>query len=394
MKTLLNFTLVCWLTFQQTSVLITASKFAGLNSFKLAVGVSSSGKNDSNNLSMKRGQNKCVYNSNHETKNIRGGANSNGRSMTARKMKILNLLSGGVAGTIAGSLTNPLEVIKTQLQSTSASKASHGELAAAGGHPIDIAKRILAQDGIGGFWRGMKPTLVGIIPARSIYFYSYVQTKSALGKLNLPEGSVGNALISGFAAGIASNTLTNPIWMVKTRMQLLADNSVGQKAYANYGDVIQTIWKEEGVGGFYKGISASYWGCAEGCIQFILYEQIKTRLVKKQNEKREEQGLPPTNDLPKLSYFLSAAVCKGMASIATYPHEVVRTRLREQARGGVFKYHSMWQALGLIAKEEGRQGLYAGMGVHLAKVVPNSAIMFLTYELVNSWLAQFTIVDE
>ena len=38
---------------------------------------------------------------------------------------------------------------------------------------------------------------------------------------------MGNALISGFSAGIASNTLTNPIWMVKTRIQLLADKSVG-----------------------------------------------------------------------------------------------------------------------------------------------------------------------
>lgn len=53
----------------------------------------------------------------------------------------------------------------------------------------------------------------------------------------------------------------------------------------------------------------------------------------------------------------------------------------------------MWQSLSLIAKEEGRQGLYAGMGMHLVKVVPNAAIMFLTYELVNSWLDQFTVVQ-
>jgi hypothetical protein len=38
-------------------------------------------------------------------------------------------------------------------------------------------------------------------------------------------------------------------------------------------------------------------------------------------------------------------------------------------------------------------GLYGGMGVHLMKVVPNSAIMFLTYEIVNSWLDRFTVVD-
>ena len=52
------------------------------------------------------------------------------------------------------------------------------------------------------------------------------------------------------------------------------------------------------------------------------------------------------------------------------------------------------QSLSVIAREEGRQGLYSGMGVHLLKVVPNSALMFLTYEIVRSWLSEFTVVDE
>ena len=68
--------------------------------------------------------------------------------------------------------------------------------------------------------------------------------------------------------------------------------------------------------------------------------------------------------------------------------------MREQARSGVFKYKGMWQTLNLIAREEGRKGLYSGMGIHLVKVVPNSAFMFLTYEIVRGWLSEFTIVDE
>lgn len=200
-------------------------------------------------------------------------------------------------------------------------------------------------------------------------------------------------MISGFMAGICSNTLTNPIWMVRTRMQLLADAAAGQKAYAGYGDVVKTIWTQEGVGGFYKGISASYWGCAEGAMQFIIYEQLKTRLLKKENLRRKSVGLPATTELSRATYFFSAAIAKGLASVATYPHEVARTRLREQARSGMFRYTGMWQTIGLIGKEEGRAGLYSGMGVHLIKVVPNSAIMFLTYEMVNSWLNKFTVVD-
>ena len=41
----------------------------------------------------------------------------------------------------------------------------------------------------------------------------------------------------------------------------------------------------------------------------------------------------------------------------------------------------------VIALEEGIAGLYSGLTPHLLRVVPNSAIMFLTYETVMQWLA-------
>jgi len=325
--------------------------------------------------------------------NTRGGASAVAAtasvSMTAGQIKTLNLLSGGMAGTVASCITNPLEVIRTQLQSSS---ACTGELAAAGGSPVAIGRRIFESYGVKGFFKGLRPTLAGIIPARSIYFFTYEQSKRRLGNTILPEGGV--ALISGFSAGIASNTLTNPIWMVKTRIQLLADKSAGQRAYTGYTDVITTIMKEEGIGGFYRGIFASYWGCAEGAIQFLIYEKVKKRILLKQNEKNEALGLPPVTQHTKLSLFCTAALAKGVAAVTTYPHEVARTRLREQARGGVFRYKGMWQAIGLVAKEEGRSGLYAGMGVHLMKVIPNSAIMFLTYEVVNTWLGTISVRED
>jgi len=312
--------------------------------------------------------------------------------MTASRMKLFNLLSGGAAGTIASCITNPLEVIKTQLQSSS---AAVGELSSAAGNPSAIARKIFERDGVLGFFKGLRPTLVGIIPSRSVYFYSYEQTKRFLGSVGLEEGGVQNALVSGLSAGVAGNTLTNPIWVVKTRLQLLADSTAGQKVYAGYRDAVATIFREEGIGGFYKGISASYWGCIEGSIQFVIYEQIKTKLLLQQNQIREDQGILPTDKLPKLYYFFTAALAKGTASIITYPHEVARTRLREQARNGVFKYKGMWQTIGVIGKEEGRKGLYGGMGVHLLKVVPNSAIMFLTYEIVQTWLGRsFTVIED
>ena len=76
----------------------------------------------------------------------------------------------------------------------------------------------------------------------------------------------------------------NPLWMIRTRMTVMADSSAGQRAYNGYVDACKTVFKEEGIGGFYKGLTASYWGCAEGATQFIIYEQIKSRLLDQENK--------------------------------------------------------------------------------------------------------------
>ena len=304
----------------------------------------------------------------------RGGAKARLRLPSNRPSLLAQtttLLSGGLAGTVASTITCPLEVVKTQLQSSGSGKTVSS-----------VVSAVYKADGWRGFWRGLPPTLLGIIPSRATYFWAYSTSKSILTP-RIGEGTL-NAVLSGAAAGITGNTITNPIWMVKTRMQLLPDE--GQRIYGGYGDAIKTIYREEGIGGFYRGITASYWGCAEGCIQFVLYERLKGGLVKRQNEKRRVEGLPPKSDLPKLCYFCSAAVAKCVATVTTYPHEVARTRMREQARGGVFKYKGMIGSLRIIAREEGAAGLYAGIGTHTARVVPNSAIMFLAFEVVNGWL--------
>ena len=172
----------------------------------------------------------------------------------------------------------------------------------------------------------------------------------------------------------------NPLWMIKTRFQLIADTSVGQRAFRNYQDVAQTILREEGPPGFFKGITASYVGCFEGAIQWVVYEKLKTLLSRPRlpavgtgvsvvgatsRMSTAANGMKSTTSAKQLTqqtqqrtptpveYFAAAALSKCVAVLATYPHEVVRTRLREQASNGAFKYRGFLGALTTIAKEEG-----------------------------------------
>ena len=68
------------------------------------------------------------------------------------------------------------------------------------------------------------------------------------------------------------------------------------------------------------------------------------------------------------------------ASLATYPHEVVRTRLQNQTRLP-HKYHGMMHACRVIFREEGWSAFYKGMSTNLIRTVPASALTILTYEV-------------
>lgn len=308
----------------------------------------------------------------------------------ANQKQLASFVAGGIAGSFSATLTCPVEVVKTHLQ---ASKGG-SEVALTAKGPLSVARNIAQVEGFRGFFRGLLPTLIGILPSRATYFWAYNTTKT-----NLVSRFGENPFVhmaSAAAAGISSNTLTNPIWLMKSRVQLQAGaSSNSPMVYRGYRDAMVRIFREEGIGGFFKGLTASYWGVTEGALQFVVYERIKAKFAA-ENRARIVRGDylkdgKPSQDpdhLSSLQYITAAAVSKFIASTITYPHEVVRLRMREQPKfiGAAPKYKGMIQSLGLIAKEEGRQGLYAGMGVHLARVVPNAALMFFTYETVVKWI--------
>lgn len=306
----------------------------------------------------------------------------------------------------AAALTAPLDVLKTRLQSdfyqaqlTQARLAkgisSHAHLSPVRSailhfrETFQILGSVHRIEGWRALFKGLGPNLIGVVPARSINFYVVGNGKRIIADYgNNGEESAWVVLCAAAMAGIVTSTATNPIWLIKTRLQLDKNivektGGVAKRRYKNSWDCIKQVVRQEGIRGLYKGMSASYLGVTESTLQWVLYEKMKKSLAK-----REEQillsGRPKDildNTIEWTGNVGAAGIAKFVAALATYPHEVVRTRLRQApTENGQLKYTGLIQCFKLIWKQEGMVSLYGGLTPHLLRTVPSAAIMFGMYE--------------
>ncbi|KAJ3188224.1 hypothetical protein HDU85_005374 [Gaertneriomyces sp. JEL0708] len=318
---------------------------------------------------------------------------------------LVHFAAGGIGGTVGAAITCPLEVVKTRLQSSlyrssEAAVSFRNPARAAWTHivgVVELLRTIRRQEGIRALWKGLGPNLIGVVPARAIYFATYSQGKHAFTVLNNNRETPLVHMASAACAGATVAACTNPIWLVKTRMQLQSETPALRAAqkYRNSFHCLYSVLREEGVRGLYKGFSASVLGLTESTLQFATYEYLKKHWV--EERRMERQALLPESARGStlaqspadwLDTFAAAAFAKLGAAIITYPHEVLRTRLRQTPVGGVTKYKGLAQSAKLIYREEGMAALYGGMTAHLMRVVPNAAILFFCYELVVSALTK------
>jgi solute carrier family 25 protein 33/36 len=319
----------------------------------------------------------------------------------------------------SATLTAPLDVLKTRLQSTYYQHHLAAVRSARGLPPIEnmsfarssmlhiretgeILWQVPKAEGWRALFKGLGPNLIGVVPARAINFYTYGNGKRMISTyFNNGQEAAWVHLCAAACAGIVTGTATNPIWLVKTRLQLDKNSHVDGRGrqYKNALDCTMQTLRKEGVPGLYRGLSASYLGVTESTLQWTLYEQMKIYLANREQRLIDSGRVPTTWDqtVAWTGKISAAGVAKFVAALITYPHEVctqvrlcrsrltrsqvVRTRLRQAPlENGHVKYTGLAQCFRLIWKEEGMAALYGGLVPHMFRVVPSAAIMFGTYE--------------
>jgi solute carrier family 25 folate transporter 32 len=179
---------------------------------------------------------------------------------------------------------------------------------------------------------------------------------------------------SAVAAGALSDLICNPMFVVRTRLQTEAIHNLAEgTAGGGKSGILETMRQLYGEGGirtFWRGMTANLLGLSHVAVQFPVYEQLKRTL---RGHRHEESAA----DL-----LLASGLSKMTASLLTYPHEVIRSRMMDaRTAGGV----SFVATCAKIYRAEGVLGFYAGLPVSLIRVIPNTCMTFLTYELFLRW---------
>nr|DAD31856.1 TPA_asm: hypothetical protein HUJ06_010707 [Nelumbo nucifera] len=193
---------------------------------------------------------------------------------------LCNAGAGAAAGAIAATFVCPLDVIKTRLQVHGLPNLPHS--GSRGSLIITSLQNIIKNEGMKGMYRGLSPTILALLPNWAVYFTVYEKLKGLLHSHVDRDNqlTVGANMVAATGAGAATAIATNPLWVVKTRLQTQGVRS-GVVPYKSILSALRRISHEEGIRGLYSGLLPALAGVSHVAIQFPVYEKMKAYLARR-----------------------------------------------------------------------------------------------------------------
>jgi solute carrier family 25 phosphate transporter 23/24/25/41 len=180
------------------------------------------------------------------------------------------LFAGGMAGVTALVLTYPLEFVRCRL-TLQKSKIYKGI--------IDCMVQVSRKEGFFVLYRGLWPSIIGVVPYVGVDFAAYETLKQYSPKQ--ADGSVNGfvTLANGAVAGTMAQTISYPMDLVRRRLQVqgfASDIDLGDKKYKGITDAFVRIFREEGIRGFYRGLVPNFIKVVPAIsVSFYVYETMK-----------------------------------------------------------------------------------------------------------------------
>lgn len=238
---------------------------------------------------------------------------------------------------------------------------------------IDCAKKVYKNEGLRGFYKGLPPQLIGVAPEKAI---KLTMNDLIRGKTRDPDTATIKLyweIVAGGTAGASQVVFTNPLEIVKIRLQMQGESI---KATGQEPKSALHIIKQLGLFGLYKGASACLLRDVPfSAIYFTTYAHLKKDLYRE-----GENG-------KKLSFLetLFAAGIAGMpAAYLTTPADVIKTRLQSEAKKGYSTYTGNLDAFTKILAEEGPRALFKGGIARVVRSSPQFGVTLVAYETLQT----------
>ncbi|MDP2439222.1 MAG: MC/SLC25 family protein [archaeon] len=285
---------------------------------------------------------------------------------------VQSALSGVASGFLSVLTLYPLDIVRTRLQVQHVIKGKTHTSSL-----IQTTTELYRQRGVRGFYQGLSTNLVGSSVAWGLYFAAFHGFQRRLSRhLDRNDDETSHRadlppllnLVCGVGAGVLATTVTTPIWIVKTRIQV-GDLQRGSVRYSGLLHGLRSIWGQEGLPGLTRGLVPALWSTSHTAIQFMVYEEL----------------LKTFGADSSASVLLCAAASKTVASALTNPFQVIKARIQihspgQQAADATPFSTSFLATARQAFRHEGVAGFYRGWTLALARTVPGSAFTLLLFE--------------
>ncbi|KAH1260296.1 Folate transporter 1, chloroplastic [Glycine max] len=279
-----------------------------------------------------------------------------------------NATAGAAAGFATVAVMHPLDVVRTRFQVNDGRVSNFPSYKNTAHAVFTIAR----SEGLRGLYAGFLPGVLGSTISWSLYFFFYDRAKQRYARNREGKLSPGLHLASAAEAGAIVSFFTNPVWLVKTRLQL--QTPLHQtRPYSGVYDAFRTIMREEGFSALYRGIVPGLFLVSHGAIQFTAYEELRKVIVDFKSKGSTVDNQNPDKLLNSVDYAVLGATSKLAA--------VIRARLQQRPSGdGVPRYMDTLHVVKETARFESVRGFYKGITANLLKNAPASSITFIVYE--------------
>ncbi|KAF2400077.1 mitochondrial carrier [Trichodelitschia bisporula] len=293
------------------------------------------------------------------------------------KQTAKDLFSGACGGIAQVLLGQPFDIVKVRLQTTTQYS-----------NALDCATQIWKKEGPLAFYKGTLTPLIGIGACVSVQFGGFHYARRILEQRNAaanpalpPTLSYGQYYLAGAFAGVTNSVLSGPIEHVRIRLQTQPHGA--GRLYDGPLACIRTLSRPGNGGvlrGLYRGQAVTVLREAQAYgVWFLAYEYMMNLDAARNKIERRE--------VPTWKVALYGGLAGEALWLASYPFDVVKSKMQSDGLGSGMRYKSMRDCFGQTWRAEGLRGFWKGIGPTLLRAMPVSAGTFAVAEVTMRFIS-------